>query len=103
MDFRISRAARQHYGFDDSLFSTSGDVVLADPAAARRFAMRMVLAGGSRPERPVHAGDIDAIALIHEVMHRAVASSGRGRGDQFLADARARLERDRGPGAADAT
>ncbi len=67
MDFRISRAARQHYGFDESLFSTTGDVVLADPAASRRFAMRMVLAGGSRPERPVHAGDIDAIALIHEV------------------------------------
>ena len=80
MDFRISRDARQHYGFDDSLFSTTGDVVLADPAASRRFAMRMVLAGGSRPERPVHAGDIDAIALIHEVMHRALAVSGRLRG-----------------------
>src|SRR6476660_7361311 len=87
MDFRISRAARQHYGFDNSLFSTSGDVVLADPAASRRFAMRMVLAGGSRPERPVHAGDIDAIALIHEVMHRAVAVSGRLRGDRFIAEA----------------
>src|SRR3954447_13545095 len=103
MDFRISRAARQHYGFDDSLFSTSGDVVLADPAASRRFAMRMVLAGGSRPERPVHAGDIDAIALIHEVMHRAVAASGRLRGDRFVAGAREGIEAGVGSGSAEAT
>src|SRR3954470_21182661 len=103
MDFRISRAARQHYGFDDSLFSTTGEVVLAAPAASRRFAMRMVLAGGSRPERPVHAGDIDAIALIHEVMHRAVAVSGRLRGDRFISDARDGLDQGLAHGSMGAT
>ena len=38
------------------------------------------MAGASSPARPVHAGDIDAIGLIHEVMHRAIAVSGGSRG-----------------------
>jgi glycosidase len=103
MDFRISRAARQHYGFDETLFGTRGDVVLANPAAARRFAMRMVLAGGSRPERPVHAGEIDAIGIIHEVQHRAASLSARKAGDRPFAEALRQLQRDPGTRQTDGT
>jgi glycosidase len=101
MDFRISRAARQRYGFDESLFSTRGDVVIENPAAARRFALRMVLAGGSRPERPVHAGEIDAIGLIHEVQHRAANRSAQKAGDRPFAEALRQLRRELGAGRVD--
>ncbi|MEA2623798.1 MAG: hypothetical protein QOH61_2708 [Chloroflexota bacterium] len=103
MDFRISRAARQHYGFDEAMFSSRGDVVFADPAAARRFAMRIVLAGGSRPERPVHAGDIDAIGLIHELQHRAVLRSSQRAGDRPMRDILGRLQGELGVGRLEST
>jgi len=86
MDFRVSRDARDEYRFDEGLFSVRGDAVFADPLAARRFAQKMVLAGGSRPDRPVQAGDIDAMGLIHEIQHLAVARSAARLGDRPFAD-----------------
>jgi glycosidase len=86
MDFRVSRDARDEYRFDEGLFSVHGDAVFADPLAARRFAQRMVAAGGSRPDRPIQAGDIDAMGLIHEVQHLAVARSAARLGDRPFAD-----------------
>lgn len=103
MEFRISRAARHRYAFDESIFNSRGDILMANPAGARRFALRMVLAGGSRPERPVHAGEIDAIGLIHEVQHRAVRRSAAKPGDRPFADALRTLRQQFGDGPIDAT
>jgi glycosidase len=86
MDFRVSRDARDEYRFDEKLFSVRGDAVFADPLAARRFAQRMVAAGGSRPDRPVQAGDIDAMGLIHEIQHLAIANSAARLGDRPFAE-----------------
>ena len=40
-EFHVSRAARDLYGFDDALFSVTGNVVFADLEASRAFAHRM--------------------------------------------------------------
>ena len=37
-EFHVSRKARQKYQFDETLFTLNGNVILADFAAARRFA-----------------------------------------------------------------
>ena len=103
MDFRVARAARDQYGFDEALFSSRGDAVFASPAAARRFAQRMVAAGGARPDRPVSAGDIDAMGLIHEIQHRAIARSGSRMGDRPLADALRLIDTELGADRVDAT
>ena len=45
-EFHISRKARQKYQFDEALFALDGNVVLADFAAARRFAESMTRVRG---------------------------------------------------------
>ncbi|MFO1540793.1 MAG: alpha-amylase family glycosyl hydrolase, partial [Chloroflexota bacterium] len=69
MELRITRDARDRYGLDAALFSTRGDVVGADPAVARALVRRMHAAGAARPDRPLLAGDLAALGLIHELSH----------------------------------
>ncbi len=103
MDFRVSRGARDQYGFDEALFSSRGDAVFISPAAARRFAQRMVAAGGARPDRPVNAGDIDAMGLIHEIQHRAISRSAARMGDRPLNEVLRLLDAELGSDRVDAT
>ncbi len=64
-EFHVSRRARQKYRFDEALFASDGRVILADFAAARRFAERMSV----EREQPVPASDINAMGLLDEVFH----------------------------------
>ena len=41
MEFHISRSARDRYGFRETLFSLTGNVVFASLSASREFAHRM--------------------------------------------------------------
>jgi len=71
MEFHISRDARDRYQFSESLFSLSGNVIVADFLAARVFAQKM---NARRdlirfPERAVRAGQINAMGLIDEILH----------------------------------
>lgn len=71
MEFHVSRAARDRYQFDDSLFSISGNVVFANFHAARVFAQRMNQRRNLAqfPEQAVRASQINALGLIHEITH----------------------------------
>ena len=64
-EFHVSRQAREKYHFDEQLFSLNGNVVLADFAAARRFADQMTKVRG----QAVPSSDINAMGLIDEIMH----------------------------------
>ncbi len=75
-EFHVSRAARDRYQFDDNLFSVRGTVLLPNFRAARLFAQRM---NQKRdlvhfPEQAVKASEINAMALIHELMHLMILS-----------------------------
>jgi hypothetical protein len=67
-EFHVSRAARQKYQFDETLFSTDGRVIIADFAAARQLAERISAVRGA----PVPASDINAMGLIDEILHIVV-------------------------------
>ncbi len=71
-EFHVSRTARDRHGIDAALFRTDGQVVLADPSAARRLAasLERARAGAGRP--PVEAGELFAMGLIHEILHYVV-------------------------------
>jgi glycosidase len=74
MEFHVSRAARERYQFDESLFSTRGGVIFANFHAARTFAQRI---NDQRdvinfPERAVNAGQINAMGLIDEILHLVI-------------------------------
>src|SRR5688572_5086273 len=64
-EFHVSRRARDTYRFDDALFSSDGWVILADFAAARRFAAQISIVRGA----PVPASDINAMGLMDEIFH----------------------------------
>ncbi|HZD57558.1 MAG TPA: alpha-amylase, partial [Anaerolineales bacterium] len=71
MEFHVSRRARDNYQFDLSLFSLSGNVILANFYAARIFAQRINQKRDliRYPERAVRAGQINAMGLIDEILH----------------------------------
>ena len=64
-EFHVSRKAREKYQFDEQLFALNGNAVLADFAAARRFAERMTKVR----RQIVPASDINAMGLIDEILH----------------------------------
>jgi glycosidase len=70
-EFHVSRASRDFYQFDDDLFSLRGTMVVANFRSARLFAQQM---NEKRdlvrfPEQAVKASQINAMALIHEILH----------------------------------
>jgi glycosidase len=75
MEFHIAQKARDRYQFAESLFSYTGNVILADMAACRQFAHRMnqVRDVEKHPEQTVHAGQLFAMGLIDEASHVLMA------------------------------
>ncbi len=75
MEFHIARSARQRYQFAESLFSFTGNVVLANLPGCRDFAYRMnqVRDVEQHPDQAVHAGQLFAMGLIDEASHVLMA------------------------------
>jgi predicted flap endonuclease-1-like 5' DNA nuclease/glycosidase len=92
-EFHVSRAAREEYDFDLELFSSSGNVVFANFAAARGFAAKL---NAKNPARSVRAGDVNAMGLIDEVMHALVEEYRLRHNPKLWLEALALLERNIG-------
>lgn len=75
MEFHVSKDARDRYSFDESLFSTNGNVIFANFHAARVFAQKMNAKRDlvNFPEQAVRAGQINAMGLIDEILHVVVS------------------------------
>ena len=93
-EFHVSREARDLYQFDESLFSLRGTVVIPNFRAARQFADQM----NERrdlvryPEQAVKAGQINAMALIHEILHLMVVAYREQTNPSALGDALEHLD-----------
>jgi glycosidase len=74
MEFHIRREQREEFGLEHSLFSLTGNVILADIKGARDLARRINAKTASlHPERMVKAGQLNAMGLIDEILHYVVA------------------------------
>jgi len=75
MEFHISRNARQKYKFDETIFSSNGNVIFANFHAGRLFAQRInqVRDVTHHPDRAVKAGQINALGLIDEILHYVIS------------------------------
>ena len=75
MEFHISRAARNRYQVDETLFDYVGNVVFGDVVAARKLAAKMteVRQSVNRKADVVNAGALFAMGLIDELSHAMVA------------------------------
>ena len=74
MEFHISRAARDHYQLNQTLFGLNGNVIFTNYHAARQLAQSMNQKRDliSYPERAIRAGQINAMGLIDEILHLVI-------------------------------
>jgi glycosidase len=105
MEFHISRQARDRYRFDETLFALDGNVLLANFHGARLFTQKMNQARDlvRFPERAVRAGQINAMGLIDEILHRVCDIYRQQEKAGVLAQALQQLDREMGPEAVDDT
>ncbi len=70
-DFHVSRAAREKYKIEQSLFSITGKVILADYQQARILSEKInsVRRTEGNADQFVTAGQINALGLLHEIFH----------------------------------
>ena len=75
VEFHVARAARDKYAFDDMLFSSTGNVVLANFPAAHLFAQKMNEKRDltHHPEQSVLASEINSLGLLDEMLHQVIA------------------------------
>src|SRR5579859_6713086 len=88
-EFHVSRTARERYRFEEELFAWTGNVLFANMAASRRFAEKMnrMRDVEHHPERAVHPGALNAMALIDELLHALVARYREQRDPKVMVDA----------------
>ena len=70
-EFHILADVRDRYKFDESLFSSNGNVIFPNFHAARMFAKKLNDARDlvRFPEKGVKAGQLNALGLIDEIYH----------------------------------
>jgi glycosidase len=75
MEFHIRRQVREAYELKETLFSLTGNVVLADLRQVRELTARFNarIDPAREPERFVKAGQLYAMGLIDEILHYIVA------------------------------
>jgi len=74
MEFHVNRHVRKEYSLNDSLFSLTGNVVLADLRQCRELTAKFNYnQDPAHPERFIKAGNLYAMGLIDEILHFVVA------------------------------
>ncbi len=73
-EFHISKAARDKFEFDETLFSTSGNVIFANIQGVRQFTERINKKRRDEEKRlpSFSTGDVYAMGLIDEALHQVV-------------------------------
>ncbi len=71
MAFHVAGEQRDYYGFDEKIYTTSGNVIFPHFDSARRFAEKMNEKKDlvTNPEKRVSPSEIHALALIDEILH----------------------------------
>jgi len=74
MEFHIDRDVRREYDLNDSLFSLTGNVILADMKQTRELAAKFnAKQDPAHPEKFIKSGHLYAMGLIDEILHFVVA------------------------------
>jgi glycosidase len=103
-EFHVSRKARDRYRFEETLFSSTGNVIFANFHGARVFAHRMNAQKDlvNYPEFSARAGDLNAMGLIDEILHHVIELYAGEKLREPFGKALGHLERELGRGKTDA-
>ncbi|MDR1747571.1 MAG: alpha-amylase [Spirochaetaceae bacterium] len=71
MEFHVSRKVRDLCDFDEGLFASTGNIILANFRGVRLFAQKInaTIDPVLHPEKMIRAGHLNAMGLIDEVFH----------------------------------
>lgn len=94
-EFHVSRKSRDKYQFDLSMFTITGKVIFANIQAAQLFAQKMNEKRDAKnhPELAVSAAEINAMGLIHEILHAMIEHYRREANANVFSEALQRLEK----------
>lgn len=92
MEFHISRKSREKYNFDENIFSTTGNVIIANIYGARLLADKI----NRVSDKSVKASDIFAMGLIDEVLHYIIAAHRSHRAPNMFKDILSSMKEDIG-------
>jgi glycosidase len=92
-EFHVSRRSRDLYQLDETLFSSSGNVLFANFRAVRSFAQKINARRDlvTFPERAIQAGQLNAMGLIDEILHFVMGEYRRQRNPFILQQALEKL------------
>ncbi len=91
-EFHISKAVRDACKFSKSLFSSTGNVILANIGAVREFQVRLNRYLDSLNRTQVSAGTLNAMGLLDEIFHLACYSYRRQKYPQAFKELLSDLE-----------
>jgi glycosidase len=93
-EFHISNQSRQRYEFDQTIFSSNGNVIFANFHAARVFAQKMNAQRDliNFPEKAIKTGQLVAMGLIDEILHHMIEQYRRQRNPDAMGKALTWLE-----------
>jgi len=76
MEFHIRKEVREEYSLEGSLFSLTGNVVLADMRQVRAFTQKLNsnIDPVKNPQRIMKAAQLNAMGLIDEILHYLLAT-----------------------------
>ena len=100
-EFHVSKKIRDFCNFDLSLYSSSGNVILADIPAVRAFQVKFNEYLKSRNMTQISAGTLNAMGLLDEVFHLACYTYRRRKFPSAFSDLLAELNRKFGSGKVD--
>ncbi|MCR5605278.1 MAG: alpha-amylase [Treponema sp.] len=94
-EFHISKIVRDACKFDERLYASTGNVILADLTSVRTFQTKLnaLFDKKGMSDKRVSAGDLNAMALIDEIFHYMCALYRRNKEPNLFKDAIAELQR----------
>ncbi len=92
-EFHISKKIRDYCKFDSQLYSSSGNVILANLSAVRAFQAKFNEYLKSTNQNQISAGTLNAMGLLDEVFHLACYTYRRRKFPSAFADLLAELNR----------
>ncbi len=88
-EFHVLREARDYYGFDETFFAQTGNVIFSDMFHIRLFAQQINSKRDlvSSPDKTIKAGALNAMGLIDEILHYMAGLFKRQKNSTLFKDA----------------
>ena len=87
-EFHISKEIRDICNFDEQLFASTGNVILANMKNVRNFALKYnsLFDKTGEENKKISAGQLNAMGLIDEILHHVCMLYRRDKSNSFFKD-----------------